>query len=274
MPTPPPASSPSRARTAPADSPLWARLAWAPLGLLYTAYAGGVFTLLALLTLSALLLTPGLSARRHVVRAAARTFFGLAGLPIRIRGARHLPAGPCIAVANHASYLDGVLLAAVLPAHFSFVIKREMASVPLAGLLLQRIGAQFVERGNRHRGAGDARRVMRAARGGQSLAFFPEGTFGSRPGLLRFHAGAFVTASRAGFPVMPLVIRGTRRALPPAGGLPRPTLLKVEFLPPLHADTAAPEHCVNELRDAARAAMLAALGEPDLGDTASAGHRR
>ena len=35
------------------------------------------------------------------------------------------------------------------------------------------------------------------------------------PGLLKFHAGAFVTAARAGCPLVPAVVRGTRRALPP-----------------------------------------------------------
>jgi 1-acyl-sn-glycerol-3-phosphate acyltransferase len=238
----------------------------AALGLLYALYAGTIFMLLGLLALALLLLVPSVGARRHVVRGAARTFFALAGLALRVRNLEHLPAGPCVVVANHASYLDGVLLAAVLPPRFAFVIKREMNSVPLAGLLLRRIGAQFVERANRQRGAGDARRMMRAAGSGQSLAFFPEGTFAPQPGLLRFHAGAFVTAVRAGFPVVPVVIRGTRRALPPTGAMPLPTRLQVEFLPPLVANSASPDEAANELRGAARAAILAQLHEPDLSD--------
>ena len=234
-------------------------------GLIYGLYAGTVFTVLALLTLVALLLLPSLGARRALVRRTARAFLALAGLRLRVLDAQHLPPGPCVVVANHASYLDGVLLAAVLPAHFSFVIKREMAAVPLAGLLLKRIGAQFVERGNRQRGGLDARRVMRAASGGQSLAFFPEGTFPPQPGLLRFHAGAFVTATRANLAVVPVVIRGTRRALPPVRPLPWPARLQVEFLPALQPDAAAADNTVNDLRDRARAAILARLGEPDLG---------
>ena len=85
--------------------------------------------------------------------------------------------------------MDGVVFTAVLPPRFGFVIKREMDRVPLAGLLLRRLGSLFVERSNRQRGANDARRVLRTAINGSSLVFFPEGTFSPAPGLLKFHVG-------------------------------------------------------------------------------------
>ena len=47
------------------------------------------------------------------------------GMPIKIRWYGPLPE-PCIVVANHDSYLDGVVLAATLPPRFDFVIKREV----------------------------------------------------------------------------------------------------------------------------------------------------
>jgi 1-acyl-sn-glycerol-3-phosphate acyltransferase len=105
---------------------------------------------------------------------------------------------------------------------------------------------------------------LRNATQGHSLVFFPEGTFTRTPGLLKFHTGAFASAKRADCPLVPAVLRGTRRALPPSGGLPRPGPLEMELLPPLRAAPAGGEHAVPELRDRARAAILAALGEPDL----------
>jgi 1-acyl-sn-glycerol-3-phosphate acyltransferase len=156
------------------------------------------------------------------------------------------------------------VLTAALPPRFAFVIKREMAAVPFAGALLKRLGSEFVERFDRHRGVRDARRVLRNATHGHSLVFFPEGTFTHTPGLLKFHTGAFVSALRANCPLVPAVLRGTRRALPPSGALPRPGPILLELLPPLMPRTAIGEHAVPELRDRARAAMLAALGEPDL----------
>ena len=152
---------------------------------------------------------------------------------MRLIDAQHLPAGPCVVVANHASYLDGVVLKAALPARFSFVIKKEVTRVPIAGLLLRRIGSEFVDRFNRHAGGMDARRLIKAADAGQALAFFPEGTFLAQPGLGKFHTGAFAIAARAELPIVPIAIRGTRRILPSGRFLPRPGRIEIQVLPPL-----------------------------------------
>ncbi len=247
----------------------------APFRLVYGIYAIALFLLLGLSTLLLVLVVPGTGRRRAVARAMSRTFFLLAGMRLTVKGADHLPAGQCVVVSNHASYLDGVVFTAALPAQFSFVIKREMNGVPLAGLLLRRLGSHFVERFNRNRGAADARRVLRDAINGNSLAFFPEGTFTTIPGLLKFHTGAFTTAIRAGCPIVPATVRGTRAALSPTGGLPRPGRIEVRILSPIAPQSAAADDAAIDLRDRARAAILSELGEPDLtcsGDTAHPPH--
>jgi len=228
---------------------------------LYGVLAWITFTILALATLALVLLLPGIERRRRATRGGARLFLRLAGMPLEVRGLDQLPAGQCVVVANHASYLDGVVMKAVLPPRFAYVVKREMASFPLAGLMLKRLGTEFVERFDRHKGASDARRVMRSASGGQPLVFFPEGTFSNERGLLKFHTGAFITAARAGCPVVPAVIVGSREILPGSRALPRPGPVRVEFLAPIVAsrDDAAPE-----LRDRSRQLILEKLGEPDL----------
>jgi 1-acyl-sn-glycerol-3-phosphate acyltransferase len=231
---------------------------------LYGLYAGVLFLCVGLLTVLMLALLPGLTRRRRLASNAARVFLRLAGMPLTVVGLARLPAVPCIVVANHCSYLDGVVFIAALPPRFGFVIKREMASVPLASFLLHRIGSQFMARDQAGQTTQDARRVMRSAESGQSLMFFPEGTFNEEPGLLKFHLGAFATAQRAGCPVVPAIIHGTRVALSPRGGLPRPGPLRIEILQPL---TPAPLHsgeAVAALSREARNAILAKLQEPDL----------
>ncbi len=236
-----------------------------PLRVLYLLWLIASFMAVGLITLGLLILLPRLSQRRAAARALARVFLHLAGLPLSVRFAEHLPAGQCVVVCNHASYLDGIVLTAALPPQFGFVIKREMAMVPLVGALLRRLGSQFVERFDRQRSAADARRVLRSASQGASVVFFPEGTFTRTPGLLKFHLGAFVTAVRAGCPLVPAVVRGTRRAFPPSGALPVPGRIELTILPAIGAAAEAPdEHAAPKLREAARSAMLAALGEPDL----------
>jgi len=238
-----------------------------PLRPIYGLYAWLQFLVAGVLVLPVLLLTPGLQRRRALVSGLARVSLRLAGMRIEAQRLERLPR-PCIVVANHGSYLDGVVLCALLPSSFSFVIKREMAAVPLAGMLLRLIGAEFVARRDRVRGARDARRLMRNAASGHALVFFPEGTFAPAPGLLHFHIGAFAAAVRAGLPVVPVALRGTRHCLPPGSPWPRPGRIRVEVLEPLIAplpgDGAAQRDQAPLLRDAARAALLQAVGEPDL----------
>jgi 1-acyl-sn-glycerol-3-phosphate acyltransferase len=158
-----------------------------------------------------------------------------------------------VVVANHASYIDGLVAAAALPPDFAFVIKKEMVRVPLAGLLLRGLGSQFVERFNRHKGGMDARRVLKLAATGQSLVFFPEGTFNEIRQVGKFLGGAFTTAARSDMPVVAVAIHGTRAVLRPGGVSMRRSAIRVEILEVLTASDA---------RQRSRELIAQAVGEP------------
>ena len=232
---------------------------------LFGIYAWLAFAALGVITLILLIIIPNLKLRCLLAQASARLILRIIGVRCVLNSAELLPETPCVIVANHASYLDGVILKAALPPHFSFVIKKEMVRVPLAGLLLQRIGSLFVDRVNRHAGAMDARKIMREAAEGKSLVFFPEGTFTSRVGLERFHMGAFVTAQHASLPVVPVVIHGARRVLRPGSPWLRPGEVSVDVLGIIDVNTKVSNRSAAEaLRDQSRARIRLALGEPDL----------
>jgi len=117
-------------------------------------------------------------------------------------------------VSNHSSYLDAILLFATLPADLNFVAKRELGEYPLVGPLLRAFGTRFVERDDTERSVRDSRELSLLAGRGESLVFFPEGTFTRAPGLLPFRMGAFVIGAAAGkwplppVPAQTLVIHG------------------------------------------------------------------
>jgi len=228
----------------------------------YGVYVWCAFVPVALVAVLVVAATPGRDRCRRVVRGAAALVLRLTGLRPRVSGLEHLPRSPCVLVANHASYLDGIILTAALPPRFGFVIKREMMRVPLAHFLLRRIGSEFVERFDRHRSGMDARRILRRMHLKESLVFFPEGTFRHEPGLRAFHGGAFATAVRGQVPAVPVAIRGSRHVLPADCWLPRPGRVSVEVRPPI--GPAAGRDAVVELRQATRQSILGALGEPDL----------
>ena len=229
----------------------------------FGVYALTMFAVCVLFALLVTILVPGLENRRKLVSGASRWSFLLSGIRPAIHGTEKLPAEGCVVVANHASYADGILLKGFLPARFSFAIKGEMRDFPIANFMIRRSGSRFVERFKSAESARDARKIVKAARGGQSLAFFPEGTFRDEPGVGRFHAGAFMAAVKAGMPVVPIAISGTRELLGLGQFLPRPASIRIDILEPIPPDDAAYANH-RHLAEAARQRVLAALDEPDL----------
>jgi len=230
---------------------LWGLLAWLS------------FAMIVIVTLLATILVPGKERRERMAALVCKAAFVIPRVDVNVVGMDRLPSQKCVVVANHASYVDGLLLKGYLPARFSFVIKGEMRDIPIVHFLLRRCGAKFVERNHHTGSARDARQIVRAAQGGESLAFFPEGTFVREPGVGRFRPGAFVAAVRGKLPVVPVAITGTRFMLPANRLLPRRNALSFEILPviwpddPVFGDSRA-------LGETARQRILAVLDEPDL----------
>ncbi|MDZ7663569.1 AMP-binding protein [Thiohalophilus sp.] len=232
--------------------------------LTYAAYVQLLFWLLAPPVWTLVVILPRESWRWAVMRRGARLLLRLAGVPLQVHGTEYLAGnGTRVMVANHASYLDGVMLVAALDRPFSFVAKGELQSQWLAGLFLKRIGTQFVERFDKQKGVIDARRITGLARGGRSLLFFPEGTLRRMPGLMAFHMGAFAAAAEAGLAVVPITLRGTRSILRGDTWFPRHGAVSVLISEPIipHGNDWA---AAVRLRDAARNRILKQLGEPDL----------
>jgi len=241
------------------------RSAWGRvIDLAYAGYAMAVFWLLAPPAWLLIVLLPVARWRWALMRRSARLLFRLCGVPLHLEGLVHWPRQQAsVIVANHASYLDGVVLAAVLPGPFSFIAKQELHGQFLARVFLQRIGALFVERFDMQQGVSDLRRGVAVLQSGRSLMFFPEGTFTRMPGLRGFRMGAFVAAAEAGAPVVPVTIRGTRSILRGAQRFAHRGMVRVTVATPITPD--GPDWAAAvRLRDAARAALLAQSDEPDL----------
>lgn len=202
------------------------------------------------------IVAPTLAMRRWIGRAGVRVALFCIGVPMRVRGLDRLPPGACIAVANHASYLDGPLLFAALPSRFTFVIQDGAADWPVIGFVLRRVGATFVNRMSMREGATQTRALIQRVEAGESLGIFAEGTFEAEPGLLPFKKGAFQIAARARAPVVPIGIRGTRRLYGGDRRLMRWSRVEIEVMPPLPVSADA-----QELRVSARAAVLGVCGE-------------
>jgi 1-acyl-sn-glycerol-3-phosphate acyltransferase len=208
-------------------------------------------------------LTPGVAWRWHIARRAARLVLRLMAIPVTVSG--RLKAGVTqIIAANHCSYLDSLVLAAVLPGQPAFVAKKELGGQLIAGPFLRALGTLFVERDDAEVGVEDTRRVLEAARAGRTLVFFPEGTFTRVSGLRPFRLGAFTIAARQRIGTLPLTLRGTRSILRGEQWLARRGAVSVQIGEPIAADGDDFAAAVR-LRDRVRAAILERCDEPDLG---------
>ncbi len=258
--------------------PVWRQLArltvgtWRQLGqrslrsVLRRLYSAWAWAMLGVVSVPVWILVntlPGLLLRWQVVHWNARLLARLTGTRLEVEGADRLGKLPegCVVVANHSSYLDALVLAAIVPVPVSFIAKSELMSVRGLKRFLRRLEVEPVERADVQSSVGDSRRIAASAKG-RRLVFFPEGSFDAAPGLRPFQMGAFMTAAVLKEKIIPLTIRGTRRKLPADRWNPRPGPVSVVIGEPLQPNGDDWKSAV-QLRDRARHTILETSGEPD-----------
>ncbi|MFE2010374.1 lysophospholipid acyltransferase family protein [Streptomyces sp. NPDC059491] len=138
---------------------------------------------------------------RRWVRAVVRAF----GVRVRYEGRTPGPAdGPLLVVANHVSWLDIPLVAAVLPGRM--VAKAEVRRWPVLGVLAALGGTLFLDRDGLRALPGAVRGMTGVLAAGGRVVVFPEGsTWCGRAGG-RFRPAAFQAALDGGADVQPVRI--------------------------------------------------------------------
>ncbi len=239
---------------------------------LYAVYAQAVFRSLAAVLTLGILSIPGLSWRWRFLRVNARLFAWLTATRLGVQGQGLLPITqqPCIYVANHASYIDSYAVVAALPRRFRFVAKAELKEQWLSRTFLQRLDTLFVKRQDRVEGVAGLHSSIQAATQGDSLFYYPEGTFTQAPGLRVFHMGAFLTAVKSGLPIVPVALRGTRTILPGSTWFAHRGTIDVTVCEALCPQTLrhqgeADWDLAVRIKELTRTRILQNCGEPDMG---------
>lgn len=177
------------------------------LGIAGTARGGSRIVRAAVTSLSALGEARLRPARRSADQARAlsttmRELCAIHGIDVELVG--ELPDWPCLLVANHASYLDPLVILSRIPA--VPLAKGEVARWPLVGQAADALGVQFVDRESPHARARLLRAVVTTLRQGTSVLNFAEGTTTDGRRVLPFHRGGFGAAMIARVPVVPLAL--------------------------------------------------------------------
>jgi len=118
-----------------------------------------------------------------------------------------------IIVANHQSQLD-ILVAFSLFFPFKWVSKSEVFRLPFIGWNMKLNRYIALKRGEKNSIRQMMKDCTKALQQGCSIFIFPEGTRSKTGELRKFKPGAFIMAKKMKVPILPVVIQGTREALP------------------------------------------------------------
>jgi long-chain acyl-CoA synthetase len=188
---------------------------------------------------------------------------------LRVTGIEQLPeSGPFVIVANHASWLDPVVIAASLP----FATLRRARFAGWTGMMFNNIITRTFSRIARvfpvdpDRAAASSLALGRAVLDqGEILIWFPEGRRTHTGDLLPFQPGIGAVLEDSGVPVAPARITGTFEAAPAGRLIPHLTRIEIRYGTLLTAETLAgapaktgpaektPQRIANALHDAVAA---------------------
>ncbi|MDR3440419.1 lysophospholipid acyltransferase family protein [Telmatospirillum sp.] len=154
---------------------------------------------------------------RWLARLFWRGSVRILGIHLVIRGTV-CPDRPTLFVANHASYLDIVVLGAVVKA--AFVAKKEVGQWPAIGFMAKLGRTVFIERRSRHAKEQKNEMITRLISVGESLILFPEGTSNDGNRVLPFKS-ALLSVAEARLPDgRPLPVQPISLAYTHLDGLP------------------------------------------------------
>jgi 1-acyl-sn-glycerol-3-phosphate acyltransferase len=157
-------------------------------------------------------------------RRWARSLLTIGGVRVALDGIEKIrPDGSYVIVSNHLSYMDTPVVLANIPVQFRFLAKRGLFQIPFLGTHLARAGHIPVPREDPRAAVKTLSLAAETIRTrGISMLIFPEGGR-SHDGVLRpFKEGAVYIGIKAGVPIVPIALIGTRDVLPFGSGRIRP----------------------------------------------------
>ena len=154
---------------------------------------------------------------QHKVAAAwGRLLLRICMVRVDVVGAENLvPNQQYVFVSNHFSLIDTPAMFGSMPREFRILARADLWRIPFLGWHLKRAGHIPVERRNPRGAARSMADAAESLRAGSSLLIFPEGGRTRQATMRPFKHGAAAIAIQAECPIVPMVLLGTRKILPP-----------------------------------------------------------
>ena len=193
-------------------------------------------------------------------RMGVRIGLGAAGIRCRVAGTEHIQRGrAAVYCVNHASNVEPPILYMALAAlhpRLRILYKAQIHRLPVLGRAFDMAGFVPIERRSARRSMQAIRQAAAAVRAGNSFLVFPEGTRSRTGALQPFKPGVFLIAARAGAPLVPMAIQGTRAAMRKGSPLVRPVTVSVRIGAPIESAGTEDEVALIERTRAAVADLL------------------
>ena len=128
---------------------------------------------------------------------------------VEIRGGVNLPeTGKLLVIANHESFLDGLLLGLFLPVRATFVVHTTVLNNPVFRLLLSRVPHLAVDPTSPLA----MKKVIRLLEAGEPVVIFPEGRITMTGSLMKVYDGPGFVAAKTGATILPVRLDGAARS--------------------------------------------------------------
>lgn len=148
--------------------------------------------------------------------------------PVAVFGRDHIPRkGGFILASNHLSNLDPMILGLASGRRLNYVAKEALFRNKFFGFVLRQVGAFPIKRDSLDIRA--IKEALRRLKKNGGTVIFPEGTRKSRNDKTEIQPGIGFLAVKSGVPVVPALIKGSERVLPPGVRFPRRGRITVRF---------------------------------------------
>jgi len=151
-----------------------------------------------------------------------------------------VPGGPYIFMANHQGAFDIFVLLACLTVDFKWIAREEIFKIPIIGWAMRAAGYISIDRRGRKKAVRSIERAVARIQEGTSVLVFPEGTRSPDGKIHAFKKGGFTLAVKAGVPIVPISIRGSREVLPRGSLKVTPGEIEVIVGQPIRTDNRSP----------------------------------
>lgn len=200
---------------------------------IYLVWVLFVFTFFMLLFLPGILL-PALFGPRAVavtfffMKSWSWVFSKLNFIPYQMIDREKIKKGkPYIYLSNHTSFLDLPGIAMTIRGQFRPLAKKELLKLPVFGWIT-RVTCVVVDRSSNESRRKSMQNLKDTLSLGINILIFPEGTQNRSSEILQpFYDGAFRIAIETQQPIMPMVVIGAGRLMPPKKILIQPGRIKI-----------------------------------------------